>query len=233
MSKRLDRAAIVLRPTPFLKSLHVVPRLGAVYVNNPKVACSTIKLALQRAQLSQPDYLPAKSVHDHEGSPLLTWPDVDSAQAAQHLADAFVFSFVRNPYTRLQSAYANKILEPQKNGAFRRSAGFDKDDVPDFDDFVEALTKKPAHKHNPHWRSQWINLSIDAIRFDFIGRLERFDADWAEIAARLRLPANPERAGKVSAREKIAYSARSAATVATIYARDFETFGYDPGDVPI
>ena len=28
----------------FLKSLHISPRFGVVYVNTPKVACSSIKL---------------------------------------------------------------------------------------------------------------------------------------------------------------------------------------------
>ena len=232
MSSRFSPEGIVLNSQRFLKTLHISTTLGAVYVNNPKVACSTIKLALQRGDLGQTDYLPPTSVHDHRASPLLTWPKLETDAVAEHLEEAFVFSFVRNPFTRLQSAYINKILQPQKKGAFRRAAGFAADEVPTFGAFVEAIAQVPPEEHNPHWRPQWINLSAEAIRFDFIGRLEQFQSDWARVAKKLGLPQHPERAGKASKLANASYTPPLANLVAQVYARDFETFGYAPETVP-
>lgn len=230
---RFTPKAVTLSRLRFLKSLHVSRHCNAVYVNNPKVACSTIKLALQRAEAGDPAYRPARSVHDHAGSPLLTWPELRWRDLDPQLERATLFSFVRCPYRRLASAYANKIVAPQKQGRPREQAGFAADDCPSFEAFVRAIAAQDPTRHNPHWRAQWINLSAGALRYDFIGRLERFEADWAALAARLGLPATPpERAGKRSDRRRASYTPALAALVARLYARDFEIFGYDPDDVP-
>ncbi len=156
--------ALCLKPRPFARSLHVCPRLGLAYVNNPKVACSTIKLTLQRAQLNDPDYEPAKSVHKHGGSPLLTWPDLKGYGGAEALEGRFVFSFVRNPYARLRSAYLNKIVQPQKRGQHRENAGFRRNQLPQFRDFVLAVCEQAPAEQDPHWRPQALNLSVARIR---------------------------------------------------------------------
>lgn len=232
MSTSFRPEQVVLRPGPFLKSLHVSPRRRAIYVNNPKVACSTIKLALQRAELDNPGYQPLRSVHDHAASPLLTFPDLDLDRLGALFDDYYVFSFVRCPYRRLQSAYANKILVPQKQGRPREQAGFAARETPSFSAFVHAIAGQNPRHHNPHWRPQWINLSKEAIRFDFIGRLEAFGADWIVLSERLGLCLKPERAGKSTDPSQAIYTAETAALVAQVYARDFELFGYDPGAVP-
>lgn len=216
----------------FLKALHVAPACKAAYVNNPKVACSTIKLALQRAQAGNLAYLPATSVHDYAESPLLTWPDVTLERAGGLLAEYFTFSFVRCPYRRLQSAYVNKIFKPQKQGMPRVQAGFGRTERPTFDAFVRAITAQDTRDHNPHWRAQHINLSMDAVQYDFIGQLETFAADWAQLSERFALPPEPERAGKTTDPAHAAYTPETATLVAEAFARDFEVFGYDTDNVP-
>ena len=223
---------IALRRQAFVKTLHVLPAREAVYVNNPKVACSTIKLALQRAALDDPAYQPPTSVHDHKASPLLTWPELKMKGLGARLERHFVFSFVRCPYRRLQSAYVNKIVARQKAGRPRQHAGFGANERPSFEAFIRAVTSQDPLDHNPHWRPQWINLSIDAVPYDFIGRLEAFHSDWARVSGRLALAAEPERAGKTTSPVKAVYTAETAALVAQAYARDFEAFGYDPETVP-
>ena len=232
MSPVFDPAKVALRPLPFIKSLHVLPSRKAIYVNNAKVACSTIKLALQRAELGDPEYQPAPSVHSHETSPLLTWPVLEIGMVPDILREHFTFSFVRCPYGRLQSAFANKIVPAQRKGKFRVHAGFAPKEEPSFDDFVESVTAQEPTRQNPHWRPQWINLSADAITFDFIGRLEEFSADWQRVADRLDLPRMPQRAGKSSDRSVAPYSRAAAERVRAFYARDFEVFGYDTDPAP-
>ena len=96
------RSLLHLDGAAFARSLHICPRLAVAYVNNPKAACSTIKLTLQRAELKNPAYRPATSVHDQEESPLLTGSSISGHETGL-LAGKFLFSFVRNPFERLRS----------------------------------------------------------------------------------------------------------------------------------
>jgi len=81
-----------------------------LYVETPKVACTTIKAFLQTAEgrvVSNQDF---DDVHERNKSPLLQ-PDKEPALLFDLLrsGEAFRFTFVRNPYTRVLSAYLDKI----------------------------------------------------------------------------------------------------------------------------
>ncbi len=222
-------AKLALSGAGFARSLHVCPRLGLAYVNNPKVACSTIKLTLQRAELDDPAYEPPRSVHAHADSPLLTDPAIRGQEDAA-LAGRFVFSFVRNPYGRLRSAYLNKIVQRQKKGRFREHAGFDADTCPSFRDFILSICAQDPATHNPHWRLQALNLSVDRVRFDFIGRLERFSEDWARLAGQTALPAQSAFAGKRTPsadKADLAFDPEMTTAVRQCFGPDFEHFDYD------
>lgn len=220
-----------LTPKPaarFLRSLHICRRHNVAYVNNAKVACSSIKLALQRAQTGDPTYQPPLGVHDWKSSPLITARDLTQENWADALKGCFVFSFVRSPWARLRSAYLNKIVTGQKQGGFRTQLGFDADTLPSFEAFVYALGCQDPAGMNAHWRPQWINISHDVIHFDFVGRLEEVLEDWAHVAARTRLDPALPRAGKRTGGhpDALPFDAAMADVVHRIYAEDFARFDY-------
>jgi hypothetical protein len=219
---------LILPDRALRRSLHLCPRLKLAYVNNPKVACSSIKLALQRAELQEPDYLPT-SVHDHSASPLRTWPDV---RGAGDLAGYFTFSFVRHPFSRLRSAYLNKIVTGQKQGRPREMAGFARDYCPSFEEFVLAICDQDPMHHNPHWRGQALGLSMGLIRYDFIGRLEEFTSGWRQLATRFDLPDPAPRAGRSTRPDQAGLEFNSAMKSAVMgcYHDDFHEFGYKGAD---
>lgn len=222
----------ILPDPAFARALHISPRLGLVYVNNPKSACSTIKLSLQRAELGDAAYEPPKSVHTFEDSPLVTWPDT-AELGTEAFAGRRVFSFVREPFGRLKSVYLNKIVRPQKRGKFRTDAGFAADETPSFDRFVRAVCDQDPRDQNPHWRLQVLNLSVDAITYDTLGKLEQFAGDWARFADTVPgLERRPHFAGMrtgAAARDDLHLSPGAHRAVETAYAADFARFGYDPG----
>lgn len=224
---------LILPKNKLAKSLHISRRLNAVYVNNPKVACSTLKLTLQRVELDDDTYTPEPSVHNHKGSPLLTWPDIQLSQ--NPTKGLFVFSFVRNPYSRLRSAYLNKIVTGQKRGIFRERAGFARSEIPPFRNFILSICNQPPAQHDSHWRLQALNLSIDKISYDFIGRLEQFPADWNTLRRHIKLPETPFSAGKPSASTEttaLAFDSEMESAVTSTFATDFETFNYEPRPNP-
>lgn len=213
-----------------LKRLNISPRHRLCYVNNPKVASSTIKLSLQRAELGDRDFMPQAGLHKRAASPLLTWPDVKAYPLPELMARCFVFSFVRNPYDRLRSVYVNKILHPRQNGAFRVRAGLDRKAPPDFNRFIRAITDQDPVQADPHWRPQHLNLECGKIRYDMIGRLEEFPDDWSSLAQRAGLSLQPCRVGRRTDTvpyPEIIFSDAMIRRIQRSYARDFQLFGYD------
>lgn len=218
-----------LKGAQLARSLHMSQRFNVLYVNNPKVACSSIKLTMQKAELDDDSYTPKTSVHEHATSPLLTYPEINVETALRE--SAFTFSFVRNPFDRLISAYQNKIVVPQKNGRLREHAGFAKDYCPTFEEFVLSICSHDPTAMNPHWRPQALNLSIGLISYDFIGKMETFDADWAVVSHKTNLPKQVSIAGartRLWAKERPDFTNSAKTAVRKAFAIDFEAFEINP-----
>ena len=109
-----------------------------VYVETPKVACTTIKRVLQQAEANgllvygTPD-----DVYYRKYSPLLSPCSNISAFADAMISDDyFRFCFVRNPFTRILSCYLDKMVE----NVFERNPvipklGLNPDNPPSFASF--------------------------------------------------------------------------------------------------
>jgi hypothetical protein len=129
--------------------------LGHRYVcmTIPKVACTTVKTVLlcMEGELS-PEVLAGKVHHPNRGTHL---GGLDTPQVVEALSspDWFRFSFVRNPYERLLSAYKSKLGNPNDSQyAWLRDeirAEFDyptREGTPAtiaFRDLVAYLTRRP------------------------------------------------------------------------------------------
>jgi hypothetical protein len=223
----------------FRNVMHISRTYNYVYVANPKAACSTLKLILSKAELNDPDFTP-ESLHHRKHLPLLT-PNMLTEKERRSLFDGsrYVFSFVRHPFKRAVSAYTDKILgnKQQKREILEALGKQDeKNSYPvSFDDFIAVIADQDPATLNPHWRPQSLNLATDLIRYDFIGRLESFDAGMAQVRARLRLPdfGTPHRNRKshqASAIQDITAATRI--KLATLYADDLQAFSY-PGDIEL
>jgi len=78
---------------------------GFIYLNNPKVGCSTIKSSLWRAIRGNLPTQAEGGIHGLENSPFDFRPrDPEAAR------NAYIFTFVRNPFQRLVSAYLIKVV---------------------------------------------------------------------------------------------------------------------------
>ena len=219
-----------------------------VFVYVPKVACTNWK-ALLRHLSGFPDYLDSGLAHDKGRSGLVYLSDVPQWEAV--LADPGIakYSFVRNPYTRVLSAYLNKFepltrgdgewLGPyfravyQAIGEYRKSAGY-----PDTRVSFEAFLDWLAHSGHPnvdneHWVPQCRILSQETVNYDFVGRFENLKADAAFLMDRMGTGApfptqeSLDFPGTNSARQLATYyTDAEAALVQGIYASDFESFAY-------
>ena len=154
------------------EAVRFVPALGLAYLNNPKVACTSIKLTLwQRSdEVTGKHTYAGGSAHNLKLGP---WRNLLRRNPAKVQSAAF-FTVVRDPYARLLSAYLNKIAQPQENvvkWCERRIGGVPKS----FPDFINRIVEVPELERDRHFRPQWINILWPYIRFDFVGRMEDMD----------------------------------------------------------
>ncbi|WP_163025935.1 sulfotransferase family protein [Chachezhania antarctica] len=200
-----------------------------VYLNNPKVGCSTIKNILWNSLADEPRARKV-DVHDVEASPFDNRID-----QMDWLADARIFTFVRNPFVRVVSAYLNKIADqkPIQWSHFVRRYGVDSGPVIGFDAFIKLISEDAPERLDPHWRPQHLNLMYPFVQPNMMGKLERMDDLLPQVLERyLGLPPAP-------VKRKSRHGTNAGATyldyfrnrdtldrVLALYAEDFRYFGY-------
>ncbi|MCB4438254.1 sulfotransferase family protein [Alteromonas sp. McT4-15] len=221
-----------------------------IFAYNPKVACTNWKCVFRYYDGARADYLAPDIAHDRERSGLdflsqLNEPDV-------YLRDKTIkkFSFVRNPYSRILSAYANKI-EPYVNktrseiddnpyfyevfGIIEQHYGRKITSVQQgFVAFLNwILNVNDFHSTNEHWLPQSKLLDIDNVSYDFIGRLEHVKEDSAHIIKQLELdiPFPKQKDVKfapTNATERLSsfMTKEAVSLINEIYKEDFQNFDY-------
>src|SRR6266545_3191367 len=223
MSARRDIESILLE------------RHGAVYIEIPKVACTSIKTALASVVGVNLDEVGG---NPHEAR----WPAPRAApgRSGPPFPDLFAFTFVRNPWDRLVSCYRDKIrgevdgytyftIRPGVANCLARFdalvAGMS------FDDFVRAVASISDEDADAHFRSQHTFVTGEDGRpaVDFVGRHERLAEDFRRVERRIGLPPIdlPRlQAARRTARYAAFYSPDSRRIVADRYRLDVEIFGY-------
>ena len=139
----------------------------------------------------------------------------------------FTFAFVRNPYDRVVSLWANKCHDEQHKIFKDRGIGpFDK-----FSDFVQALCK--IKDFDIHWAAQYDLLVCDGqIVPNLVGKYETLHQDWVRVrhickGFGLDLPALPKENTSEHEPWESYYTAKTRGMIYKLYQKDFETFGYE------
>ncbi|MCP9889026.1 sulfotransferase family 2 domain-containing protein [Cyanobium sp. ATX 6A2] len=160
-----------------------------LYFGTPKTACTRVKLSLQKMEgYRLPDRI--LDIHDRADS-ALRYPRnlLDFSSEKQHqIINSnrwYRFSFVRNPYYRMYSAFENQLHNfsyPEYNAVrkeLNRRGGIT------FRNFIEYISQAPQDTRDPHWELQHRLLGIDQIKYTFIGKYEFFATDFVYILTAL------------------------------------------------
>jgi len=168
--------------------------LKYLFFEIPKAGSTTLKTFIHRVEhLPAPKpligtYREAKRsmlIHDRSQFALSSLIDLDDDQQREILTsrDAFRFSIVRNPYTRLESAWKSKVrlCEPGYEAFYHEFRGRLPDEVSgtapiSFSEFVDIIAGQDLRAGDAHWTLQNRHIFYKALDFTHIGRLERFDA---------------------------------------------------------
>jgi Sulfotransferase family len=173
--------------------IDVLPRHGIIYLCIPKCASTTIRMTLSglAGRAPAPD-----EIHKRRCSGLSS-PRSTGLARFHRLAlspASLRFSFVRNPYARLVSAWANKFRsKPLVPGdAFvnvylkhRRSIDSAFPEGPDcalsFSQFAKFANATAERRLDAHWQLQDDLLSMPGIKLDLVGKVEAFEKDFAPV----------------------------------------------------
>ena len=165
---------------------------------------------------------------------------VDLVRLDKRFPGCTSFSFVRNPWARLVSTWANKIDALGTNhdtmieGVHR---GFVEKGLPmrgamPFEEFAEVACAFPDAKTEKHLRSQCSFVVREGeVVPDFLGRVEKMADDWERLAARAGVREKVRHLN--NSRQKAPYTERYDARLRELvgerYAEDIDTFGYEFG----
>jgi chondroitin 4-sulfotransferase 11 len=143
----------------------------------------------------------------------------------------FKFTFVRNPYDRLVSAYFHVLREGANWSGiavgqwWRRAV----QPHPDFASFVRSLSGFDLMRCSMHFwpQSHFICRQDGCIMVDFIGRYENIEEDFNTVARRLGMAAPLPRANRSAhAHYSTYYDPNLQEIAAKLYAQDFQNLGY-------
>ncbi len=146
----------------------------------------------------------------------------------------FSFTVVRNPYTRLASAYLDKIVRNEEQALAVRKRMKLADDQPiPFTMFLDYL-EQGGLKDDPHWALQCHLLPRGLEELDFIGHVETLDQDMHWIIKRIYSDVDQGEVNSwnphgTSASEKLGHLFENDALIQRarqLYQEDFNAFGY-------
>jgi len=214
---------------PRLQRLEVleVPELRVRAVQVPKAGSGTIRMTVLRALRERAGAdLPKEALWHHVR--FVAPEDLAGLKPA-----CFSFGFVRDPYARLVSCYRHKIARPHQQGkkvspifwVYGRNFSLQMG----FPDFVRAVAAVPDDRAEKHFRSQTRFLFRDEKPLvDFVGRLERFEEDWAEVCRHTHLQPVARAYNVTGAPVRLEdwYDADLLRLVNERYAADFALLGY-------
>ena len=209
-----------------------------IFIETPKVACSTIKLTLQRFELESVDFkrVNFEDIHDRSYSPLLSLQQTPDFESILHSSEYFRFCFVRNPYARTLSAYLDKIKfnpGPQKIKILRE-LGYDEkyiDKDITFDNFLSVIENQKPLEMDNHWRHQYFTTYQDSIKYDFYGRFESFADDFSFVLGKIGGSAYYQRESRHETKSHSLmskyYNDELMERVYNLFIKDFEAFNYE------
>lgn len=244
----LDRRSIAVR-LAYASFVSIPHKL--LYLETPKAACTTIKMLLRDLcdappirYLFAPDDLPLHEtrrdmfIHVRSNVPLPSLLDLDDRTQKEVLTspEYFRFAIVRNPYTRVVSAWRNKVLycEPGYEyiyeDVFGTSPPLDAKQFVSFKQFMDVIThERNLDDCNPHWRRQAALLFMPGIQYTHIGKLEKLPDTLRLLKSHIGSAIATDMEGRNTSSSEAAPNAMApelAAQIFSLYEQDFEIFEY-------
>ncbi len=246
---KLDRLLIAVNPAmrtvPAELRLRVWRRLAInkqhrfMYIRIPKAANSTVILTLAHRLFPDLAEQLRSDLQGHMARKLFAAPSTWRRFGVKALSEGLrTFSFFRNPYTRLLSAYLDKLCSDENRDSYQwvaQAAGYKSIDEMTFERFVAYLEQDRNVFSNIHWAPQTAICPIPVEQLDIAGRLEHMEADLRRLATLVTgKTSDVEIVSREQNRQGAAnklqdyYSPALMQRVQRLYEADFRQLQYDP-----
>jgi hypothetical protein len=227
---------------PFQKINYLInidEKLRVVYLETPKIACTSIKKYMIDQASGFPVDMKPGQVHDRSQSPLRmlgSYSDEQINEIFDPKGGYRCFSFVRDPYTRILSAFLDKVITNEwERKRHLPIFGFELGSYPSFGEFLKRLARIADRTRDIHYITQTrLTGHFANLELAFTGRFENFANDLQRLKFELYRDGtgeNYESFGKhhsSDAGDKLAqyYGDEERELVQQIYADDFKLYGY-------
>lgn len=231
--------------------IDVAPALNLIYLAVPKAASSRIRsnLASMLGNDTETGWRSDQNwrVHKRNASGLQApRHGLRQFNRLAHDPAALRFTFVRNPYTRLLSCWADQYRDHPLVAGYGRVEVYLKHreradpSLPvgpqamlSFEDFVRFACASANWRIDKHWQVQSDIVESPAIAFDLIGKTENFNQDFAVVLDHVKASSALRESAIApfhtsSRRGSVAdyFTQDTAKLVQQAYERDFDAFGY-------
>ena len=225
-----------------------------VYFGIQKAASTTIRNTLSNYELKDLFKIDVPHNPHFINTPFVKPYQLSEQQFTDIMKDQnfLKFTFIRNPYDRILSAYLDKIVGGELRGNFlkTKSDSENKNKVGklktnilnvlgfsekvSFEQFVEVITQIEDKRKNIHWKPMSFILDYPHTKFDFIGKIENFDQDFKTLQDLLNIDLTnyyiKHDRHKTNAAKAIEhyYTPALKKKIAEHYSDDFKLGGYQP-----
>jgi dermatan 4-sulfotransferase 1 len=209
----------------------VMEDIEVAYLSIPKVASSSIRHLIRERQAkivvpySQENRKALKNKIEKKIKISITPP-----QLPQLKERFYLFSFVRNPLTRLYSCYRDKVINAVNKHDESNLSPYGIKFGMSFEEFINRVSQIPDERADQHFISQHTFLTHgEELWVQFLGKFKRFESDWQHLTEAYGL-ACPSRTRRVSGPPvpllELPLTRRGAETAIARYQKDIELFGY-------
>jgi hypothetical protein len=227
-------------PSPTIRAAAQVDRrvaiareAGFIYFRVPKAANSTVTATLYTRLTGEKIDLSASSSGIRRY--FARAHTLSRAELQDLRSHFYLFSFVRDPYSRLASAYLEKVRRASREGRAKqivhRYYRRDLDAEVSFLEFCAFLEERGLYK-DAHWYPQVTFIPIGADQLHFLGRVESLDEDLRRVFRDVFHDETVAVASKVrhatgaTERMKSLYCKATVEIVQRVYRADFADLGY-------
>ena len=212
-----------------------------LFVKNSKVGCTTIVSEIYKYSKQErlAEDMPVHAMRENFAQGLEHWRGNYAALVDENI---FTFAFVRDPASRFISGFKNIVID-QDNKVTKfilpklAPYGFTEDlsvskKIDVVLDCVEASIAETPLFTEQHFRPQVHHLAYGHVKYDFIGRMENFNADLIESFNRAGAHEYAASLGKIEKRNsskvaKVTLSEQQQTRIRELYKADYEAFGYE------
>lgn len=196
------------------------------YVSLAKCGCTTIKASLWNLEYTLGTFSDKVSQEDSQIHSVIGTPYVNTIGALGEInLDAFTFTFVRNPYTRILSAYLDRIGRKLDN-----NFDYNGDDIT-FEAFLQSLSKNNPFELDRHYRPLSLLSFLGMLNYNYIGKVENLANGLDKVLSRISsyngsVLNRLEHATQAKNMVKKYYSKKALDIVNSIFHNDFVNFNY-------